>query len=513
MKKLLYLLIFIVHTSYSQYYYNPKQSIDINITIKEPFKPIDYNKFAEDLNSNLQAEVERRKSIKKYYEDITYETKNSVNLNLILTNNYLIDQIVFNLQASTNNWIDTINSLLNSGMTKPENYENSLKKIYYKFAQANREVAYLSRLKMYKLSSLKTLEEQNNFNQLFDELLNSFGKIRTNENGVFFELISISEYKNQPIGNLTNFISQIIEGKIDYIALKKSSYEKKIEEKLKIEKIQRNNIKVMKSWDNLINAREEHLLSLNKKERKKYLRNEWKAIVKNIDNKYAVKKNITVQYNYINDHKVVISRLRTKYYHYDLSGLGSPVSGTYSGKAFEAIYKVCECYKDDFLEKEYNPITVGEKETTSLAIAISTAKGLAYDLERGEEMLSGIKVYFNKKGSGKKPPQGSKIKINYAAYLVSGTLFDTNIEEIAKQYNIWDSERADAGGYSPTITDYSKNAQLIPGFREGLLLMDVGDRITLFVPANLAYGDRGIPNLIPPGSDLIFNIEIVEIVK
>ena len=39
---------------------------------------------------------------------------------------------------------------------------------------------------------------------------------------------------------------------------------------LKIEKIQRNNIKVMKSWYNLINAREEHLLSLNKKERKKY---------------------------------------------------------------------------------------------------------------------------------------------------------------------------------------------------------------------------------------------------
>ena len=124
-----------------------------------------------------------------------------------------------------------------------------------------------------------------------------------------------------------------------------------------------------------------------------------------------------------------------------------------------------------------------------------------------------LKCILIKKDLAKKPPQGSKIKINYAAYLVSGTLFDTNIEEIAKQYNIWDSERADAGGYSPTITDYSKNAQLIPGFREGLLLMDVGDRITLFVPANLAYGDRGIPNLIPPGSDLIFNIEIVEIVK
>ena len=154
-----------------------------------------------------------------------------------------------------------------------------------------------------------------------------------------------------------------------------------------------------------------------------------------------------------------------------------------------------------------------EEQAARLVVANTTAEVLATDLEKGKEMPSGIKVYFNKKGSGVKPAQGSKVKMNYAGYLTNGTLFDSNIAEVAKKYNVWDRRRADGGGYAPTETEYSKEAQLIPGFREGLLMMGVGDKITLFIPAHLAYGERGIPNLIPPGSDLIFNLELVEVVK
>jgi cyclophilin family peptidyl-prolyl cis-trans isomerase/FKBP-type peptidyl-prolyl cis-trans isomerase len=156
---------------------------------------------------------------------------------------------------------------------------------------------------------------------------------------------------------------------------------------------------------------------------------------------------------------------------------------------------------------------VKEEQAARLVIAATTAEVLASDLEKGKEMPSGIKVYFNKKGSGVKPAQGAKVKMNYAGYLTNGTLFDSNIAEVAKKYNVWDHRRADGGGYAPTETEYSKEAQLIPGFREGLLMMGVGDKITLLIPAHLAYGERGIPNLIPPGSDLIFNLELVEVVK
>jgi peptidylprolyl isomerase len=154
-----------------------------------------------------------------------------------------------------------------------------------------------------------------------------------------------------------------------------------------------------------------------------------------------------------------------------------------------------------------------EKQAEKALVAKVTAEMLANDIAKSEEMPSGIKVYFNKKGNGVKPNEGSKIKMNYAGYLKDGSLFDSNLEEIAKKYNTFDHRRADAGGYQPIQTDYSKNAQLIPGFREGLLMMSVGDKITLLIPSHLAYGERGIPNLIPPGSDLIFTVELVEIVK
>ena len=51
---------------------------------------------------------------------------------------------------------------------------------------------------------------------------------------------------------------------------------------------------------------------------------------------------------------------------------------------------------------------------------------------------------------------------------------------------------------------------MIPGFKEGLSLLNIGDKATLFIPYYLAYGETGRGNAIPPKSDLIFEVEIVE---
>ena len=88
---------------------------------------------------------------------------------------------------------------------------------------------------------------------------------------------------------------------------------------------------------------------------------------------------------------------------------------------------------------------VKEEQAAKEAVAIITAETLASDIAKAEEMPSGIKVYFNKKGKGVKPNEGSKIKMNYAGYLKDGSLFDSNLEEIAKKYNTFDHRRADAG--------------------------------------------------------------------
>ena len=88
-----------------------------------------------------------------------------------------------------------------------------------------------------------------------------------------------------------------------------------------------------------------------------------------------------------------------------------------------------------------------------------------------------------------------------------------DILQNAEKFEIVDEMRKAAEQYSPVPTDYSKDAQLIPGFREGLLNMKMGDKATIFIPSHLAYGKRGIPGVIPADSELIFQLEIVEIVE
>lgn len=125
---------------------------------------------------------------------------------------------------------------------------------------------------------------------------------------------------------------------------------------------------------------------------------------------------------------------------------------------------------------------------------------------------SGLKIISIKKGTGVKPKTGSKVLVNYAGYFTSGDLFDSNIKEIAQLHDKYDRRRAQMGGYKPVPMDYSPDAELIAGFREGLQQMNFGDKVLLIIPSHLAYGEQGRGG-IPPNSDLLFELEIVEEVK
>lgn len=146
---------------------------------------------------------------------------------------------------------------------------------------------------------------------------------------------------------------------------------------------------------------------------------------------------------------------------------------------------------------------------------VAEAKAIELDniLEQAETYPSGIKIFWNQKGNGVKPAEGSKIRMNYAGYLADGMLFDSNRLEVVEQYEMVNHVIKDSDGYAPTETEYSQNARLIPGFREGLLAMSVGDKITLMIPSHLAYGERGYPPVINPNADLIFELELVDVVE
>ncbi len=138
------------------------------------------------------------------------------------------------------------------------------------------------------------------------------------------------------------------------------------------------------------------------------------------------------------------------------------------------------------------------------------AAELEQQKEKAEELPSGLKVLSLNQNEGEKPKIGQKVLVMYAGWLPDGTLFDSNYEEIATKYNKFDQRRKEGGGYFPTPMDYSPEARLIAGFKEGLMTMKVGDKVRLFIPPHLGYGAQG-GGPIPPNSDLVFDLEITGI--
>lgn len=133
--------------------------------------------------------------------------------------------------------------------------------------------------------------------------------------------------------------------------------------------------------------------------------------------------------------------------------------------------------------------------------------------EEARELESGLKIHILEEGDGPKPDTGDQVRVDYAGYFEDGTVFDTSKEDLAVESGIFDQQRKDQVGYSPMTTTYGPDAQVIPGFKEGLQEMQVGDRAILFIPSHLAYGAGGAGGVIPPNTDLVFELELVEIVE
>ena len=149
-----------------------------------------------------------------------------------------------------------------------------------------------------------------------------------------------------------------------------------------------------------------------------------------------------------------------------------------------------------------------KKKAEQLQAARESFKTMAESYkEKAETLPSGLKIYYINKGDGEKPAIGSQVPVYYAGYFTTGDLFDSNMKDVAEKYGKYDSQRDDMGGYQPFPMDYSQDAQLIPGFKEGLLNMSVGDKVMIFIPSYLGYGPQG-KGPIPPDTDLIFELEI-----
>ena len=123
---------------------------------------------------------------------------------------------------------------------------------------------------------------------------------------------------------------------------------------------------------------------------------------------------------------------------------------------------------------------------------------------------SGLQFAIVKKGNGKKPAAGTDIFINYAGFLEDAALFDTSLENVAKEFGKFDKQRADANQYQPIPFQAGKKDGMIPGFIEGIENISFGDKAVLFIPSRLGYGEAGAGNVIPANANIIFEIELLE---
>jgi cyclophilin family peptidyl-prolyl cis-trans isomerase len=128
---------------------------------------------------------------------------------------------------------------------------------------------------------------------------------------------------------------------------------------------------------------------------------------------------------------------------------------------------------------------------------------------KSTKTATGLQYVITEKSGSKKPAAGSTIYIHYAGFLENGTLFDTSIEEVSKTFGTFDPARAAAKQYIPIPFQAGKKDGLIPGFIEGLEKMSIGDKAVLFIPSHLAYGEAGAGDVIPPNTNIIFEIELM----
>lgn len=165
-------------------------------------------------------------------------------------------------------------------------------------------------------------------------------------------------------------------------------------------------------------------------------------------------------------------------------------------KAIEDVYQEKETmfstqeaneFLQSYLYKEFMGKSDDNKSTGEAFLAENKTKEGVVELE------SGLQYKIIEEGVGPSPKETDKVKVHYTGKLINGKVFDSSY---------------DRG--QPAVFQLNR---VIKGWTEGLKLMNAGAKYELYIPSELAYGERGAGNNIGPNETLIFEVELLEIVK
>ncbi|MGZ3724748.1 MAG: FKBP-type peptidyl-prolyl cis-trans isomerase [Pseudobdellovibrio sp.] len=151
----------------------------------------------------------------------------------------------------------------------------------------------------------------------------------------------------------------------------------------------------------------------------------------------------------------------------------------------EEIQKAMMKLQEMAMKKQAEEGEANKKKAADFLEKNKTAEGV-------KVTASGLQYQVIKEGDGATPKKEDTVKCHYTGTLIDGTKFDSSVD------------RGQPAEFPV--------AGVIPGWTEALQMMKVGSKYKLFIPPELAYGPAGRPG-IPPNSALVFEVELLEIVK
>ena len=161
-----------------------------------------------------------------------------------------------------------------------------------------------------------------------------------------------------------------------------------------------------------------------------------------------------------------------------------------------------ESVKKEALMDEVTAQMVSQTESEKLINKkneVYLVENLAF-LEKNKEnagvtvLPSGLQYKVIQEGNGPKPTETDNVIVHYIGTTINGTQFDSSVER-------------------EQPFEFSLTGGVIQGWLEGIQLMSVGSKYIFYIPYDLAYGEGGRPGVIDPYATLIFEIELLEIVK
>ena len=178
----------------------------------------------------------------------------------------------------------------------------------------------------------------------------------------------------------------------------------------------------------------------------------------------------------------------------DVDDFAAGVAAVYSGEKPRMTYDEAKAE----IQAYFQAMEERQRAAAAEMGKVNAAAGEAFLKENGARegvmtTASGLQYEVLEEGTGTQPEAGDQVAVHYTGKLIDGTVFDSSVE------------RGEPATFGVT--------QVIPGWVEALQMMKEGAKWRLFIPSNLAYGPNGAGGAIGPNATLIFDVELIKVIK